>query len=351
MKITKIYPLILALALVFTACERVLMAPNPGTDSVAVFDEYATLVKEKYAMLEFKGVDIETLSDSIRATINEDTSPEELFAKLATITLRLRDGHTVLIEDQFKANTLFAAFDLEAGYSTAFDYSILFNNYINSSTNPSIKTLEQGQEGLPRAVWGTLPQDNEIGYLWIPSWDIFLDDSELETIFSDLKDTKGMIVDQRQNGGGDPALATRVASYFTNETLSTGFERFKTGPGPNDFTDSPLSLEPANSTFRYLKPVAVLTDRLVYSASTTFLYSVDPLDRVFTVGQRSGGGSGSVADGYLANGWYWSMSTSEFIDARGRNLDDGLDPDIPVTFDPMDLTRDEIIERAIQELQ
>lgn len=351
MKTNKLILLTLALAWMFTSCERVFMAPNPGTDSVAVFDEYATLVKEKYAMLEFKAVDIDVLADSIRATITENTSPEELFEKVGTITLRLKDGHTVLIEDQQKSNSLFAFFDLEAGYAPAFDGDILVNNYIGKSVNRGMKTLDGGEGEGFRAVWGTLTQDTEIGYLWFPSWDISMEDSELETIFSDLKDTKGLIVDQRQNGGGDPALATKVAAYFTDATISTGYERFKTGPGPNDFTDSPLSLEPVNSENRYLKPVAVLTDRLVYSASTTFLYSVDPLSQVFTLGQRSGGGSGSVADGYLANGWYWSMSTSEFIDAKGRHLDDGVDADIPVALDLGDMTQDELIERAIQELQ
>ena len=69
------------------------------------------------------------------------------------------------------------------------------------------------------------------------------------------------------------------------------------------------------------------------------------------MGQRSGGGSGSVADGYLANGWYWSLSTSEFIDAKGRHLDDGVDADIPVALDLTDTTKDEVMEAAILDLQ
>ena len=84
---------------------------------------------------------------------------------------------------------------------------------------------------------------------------------------------------------------------------------------------------------------------------TTFLYSTAPIARFKTIGQRTGGGSGSVADGYLANGWYWSLSTSEFIDHLDRHLDDGIDPDISVALDLNDMTKDEIIERAILELQ
>jgi C-terminal processing protease CtpA/Prc len=131
----------------------------------------------------------------------------------------------------------------------------------------------------------------------------------------------------------------------------TGFERFKVGPQSDDFADSHVTLQPTSSSNKFLKPVAVLTDRNVYSASTTFLYSVRPIDQFTTIGQRSGGGSGSVADGYLANGWKWSLSTSEFIDDLGRHLDDGVDPAIPVALDTMVTTMDEVIERAIVELQ
>ncbi len=94
-----------------------------------------------------------------------------------------------------------------------------------------------------------------------------------------------------------------------------------------------------------------MTDRYCYSASTTFAYSTNPLSNVTFIGQRTGGGSGSVADGFLANGWHWSLSTSEFIDHLGNHLDDGFDPDIPVLLDLDDNTKDEVIERAILELQ
>lgn len=336
--------------LLLTACEKALMDANPKTDALAIFDEYSTLVKEKYAMLEFKDVDINQLSDSLRATISEGTNDTELFNTLGIITSRLRDGHSNLIQDKNDSLTLFAGFDLLAGYPAGIDLDLLIANYIAKDVNPSIQLLEGGDIGL-RAVWGTLVQDNEIGYIWIPSWDVDITDEEIEQIFTDLADTKGLIFDMRINGGGDPSLATKFASYFTDKAIDTGFERFKTGPAPNDFSDSRVILQPTDSRNKYLKEVRVLTDRNVYSASTTFLYSVDPIDRIKTVGQRTGGGSGSVADGYLANGWYWSLSTSEFIDAKGQHLDDGVDPDIPVALDLNDTAKDEVLEAAIAELQ
>lgn len=349
MKFIKIISLFLVIG-VFSSCEKALMDAKPNTDALSVFDEYATLVKEKYAMLEFKNVDIDFLTDSIRNTIQPEIGEEELFDKLGIITTRLRDGHSSLITDRTDPNGLYAGFDLLAGYPVGFDIDILANNYIGKSVNSNMTLLEGGAAGI-RAIWGPLNQDSDIAYLWIPSWNVEISDDEIEQIFSDIKDSKGLIFDMRLNTGGDPSLATKFASYFTDKMVDTGFERFKVGPAVDDFADSPVILQPTSSANKYLKEVRVLTDRNVYSASTTFLYSVDPIETIKTMGQRSGGGSGSVADGYLANGWYWGLSTSEFIDAKGRHLDDGVEPDISVALDLNDTTKDEVVEAAILELQ
>jgi hypothetical protein len=350
MKIINILGILLVTILGLTSCEKVLMDSNPKTDNLAIFNEYTKLVKEKYAMLEFKNVDIDKMSAEIRKTITPQMTDEQLFEKLGLITQSLRDGHSSLIMDNSNEESPVVAFDLLEGYSEGFNVEIMAKKYIGKDINPRIKILEGGEEGI-RAAWGVLNQDKNIGYLWIPSWDVEISDKEIETIFSELKNTKGLVFDMRLNGGGDPELAAKFASYFTDKSVYCGYERFKTGPSTNDFKDSKINLIPTGSTNKYLKPVAVLTDRNVYSASTTFLYCVDPLENVFTVGQKSGGGSGSVADGYLANGWYWSLSTSEFIDAKGRHLDDGVDADIPVELDLKDKTKDEIVERAILEIQ
>lgn len=343
------YITFLGLIIIFSACENILMESNPETTNTAVFNEYATLVKEKYAMLEFKNVNIDALIDSLNPLITDKMDEETFFNHLSIITARLRDAHSNLFTLPINEET-FYSYDNLAGYPIGFDYSILTNNYVAESINPSIVLLLTEEDYL-RVIYGTLPQDNDIAYVWIPSWDVEISDKEIEKIFTDLGNAKGMIFDMRQNGGGDPSLAAKFASYFTDKPVYTGFERFKIGPGINDFSDSKIYLEPTSSSNKFLKPVMVLTGRFCYSASTTFAYSVNPLDNITFIGQRTGGGSGSVADGYLANGWNWSLSTSEFIDHLGNHLDDGFDPDISVVLDTLDTTKDEVIERAIIELQ
>lgn len=351
MKANKLILLVVGL-LGLVSCEKIIMKPKPETNSVAIFEEYTRLTKEKYGMLDFKQVDIDHLSDSLRPFVFDGMTEDSLFSVLGIVVQQLKDGHTALYSED---DVYFSGYDFISGYPFSLHGGILIDNYIGSAVAPEMQSLGTiGGDDL-RLVYGRLPQDNEIAYMFIPSFNTEISTEELETVFSALNSAKGMIVDIRGNTGGDPALATNIAAYFTDQDVYIGYENFKIGPGENDFMQSPANLKPASTDFRFLKPVMVLTDRFVYSAASTFCYSVNPLDHVTFVGQRTGGGSGSVAAGYLANGWIWNFSVSEFVgiddDGNEQHLDNGFEPDINVLLDTLDKTQDEIIERAIEELQ
>ena len=51
------------------SCEKVLMDPKPGTSNIDIYDEYAKIVIEKFGLQEVKGIDLESLTDSIRPFI------------------------------------------------------------------------------------------------------------------------------------------------------------------------------------------------------------------------------------------------------------------------------------------
>jgi len=57
------YIIIAIFITIFSSCEKIILKPNPETSNQAIFREYTTLVKEKYAMLDFKGLDIQHLQD------------------------------------------------------------------------------------------------------------------------------------------------------------------------------------------------------------------------------------------------------------------------------------------------
>ncbi len=329
------YIIILAgvLAIWSTACEEIAFEPQPEATNVQVYEEFWRVFSDKYAMFEAKGVNWQNTYNVTRNLVDNTISEDSLFSVLGSMTVSLRDAHTALIDP---VNGTESVFDIQEGFPENLDEELISREYLKGT-----------EKTLGGFVYAMLP-DN-IGYIVFRDFQSVVLDEELDQILTEFKDTKGIILDVRGNTGGDPFGAGKIASHFTEQEVFAGFERFKTGPGATDFADSPFTLLPTTGV-AYTKPMAVLTNRLCYSATTTLLYLMDPMLNVTFIGGRTGGGSGSVADGQLINGWYYSLSVSEFIDARGRHLDDGVDPDILVDLDPDNTNRDEIIERALLEL-
>ena len=96
----------------------------------------------------------------------------------------------------------------------------------------------------------------------------------------------------------------------------------------------------------------VLVDRGSYSATSLFALATKAFSNITLVGDTTGGGGGLPSGGQLPNGWTYRFTVSQVLDLNGNNFtEDGVPPDIKAAFDWSDLTKDEILERAILELQ
>lgn len=329
------------------ACEKVFMKPNAGTDNLSVFNEYAKICIEKFGLEEVKNINLEALADSIRPYINESLTEQQLFDYMAIITLRMKEGHTRLSDFDNEKSASYAFF---LGYPSAYNFLIVNKYYYGEEANPNVQTLTS-PESFFEIKYGFLPQDPEIGYIRIVSFDMDLSKEQLEPMMEYLKDAKGIIIDVRGNLGGFLQLGNDLASFFTTTEVVVGQNRIKNGPGKNDFATSIMSVKPSGSPNTFTKPVAVLHDRISFSTGTMFPIMMSAMNNVVTIGQIFGGGSGDIMDGYLTNGWHYIISTSNLINNDGNPTDNGIEPDIPVLLNPQDTANDAIIDRAILELK
>ncbi|PIB35105.1 hypothetical protein BFP72_06690 [Reichenbachiella sp. 5M10] len=344
----KHFPLVVFLMVaMFCSCEKITMHPNPDQDNESLFDEYAKVCIEKFGLTEVKGIDLVSLRDSIRPYINNQLSDSILFNYMAIMTVRMQEGHTSLedLEHDYYANWAFYL-----GYPSAFKFLLPQNYYYGKEANPNVQIISE-PDSLNEILYGFLPQDHEIGYIRVTNFDMDVSDSELEEMMRYLKDAKGIIVDVRNNLGGYVNLAARMAAYFTDEEVIFANNYVKNGPGQNDFALSKMKLSPTGSPYTFTKNVAVLQDRITFSAGSLFCVMMYSLDHVTTLGQPFGGGTGEIVDGFLSNGWRYNLSTSNMVDSQGRPTDNGIEADIPMVVNPEDTTVDVIIDRAILELQ
>jgi C-terminal processing protease CtpA/Prc len=230
----------------------------------------------------------------------------------------------------------------------------IFEEYMDLVTTkfalPDVKVISPGDSYF-EIQYGFLPQDQEIGCIVITTFSLSPSDQQLETMMEFLKDARWIIIEIRGNFGGFIEFGARLVSYFSEKAYVFATRYIKNGPGPDDFAASKMKITPSGSPCTFTKPVMVLHDRISFSTGSIFPVMMGPLEHVTTIGQTSGGGTGEIIEGYLANGWKYTLSTSNLMDARGNPTDNGMEPDIPVVYNPEDTATDAIIERAILEIQ
>lgn len=343
------YILLLSIVILsFTACENAYMNPTPETDNLSIFNEYAKIVTEKYALSDVKNVDLEALADSIRPFISDNISEEELYDYMYIITQRMQEGHTVLTARNIN-KTPFTSYEWYNNYPIAYSTG-LASLYYSPDSNPD--AVEYMPEGTYFSLhYGFLPNHKDIGFIRLTTFSIDLNNNELEMIMEHLKDTKGLVIDVRSNIGGFVELAARLTSYFTTTEYVFATNKIKNGPGPDDFASSEMKITPSGSPLTYTKPVMLLHDRVSFSSGSIFPVMMSPLDHVTTLGVTFGGGTGEIVEGLLSNGWEYIISTSNLVDSQGRPTDPGIAPDIEVLINEQDTLVDEVIERAILEIE
>ena len=294
------------------------------------FDALWTIIDEQYCFLDYKQIDWDAIYDQYQPFITPDMPNDGLFEVLGNMLAELKDGHVNL--------------------SSASNTARYWNWYLDYPRNFNESVVE-GYLGRDYRIGGgaeyTLLDDN-IGYVYYGDFSSGIGDGNLDEMLSYLSICNGLIIDVRNNGGGNLTYATKLAARFTNEKVLTGYIQHKTGKGHNDFSDpEPIYLEPSNS-IRWQKGVVVLMNRHSYSATNDFINSMRYLPNVTLMGDKSGGGSGLPFSSELPNGWGVRFSASPHLDAEGQHIEFGIDPDVKLDMDAEDEARgiDTMIEAA-----
>jgi C-terminal processing protease CtpA/Prc len=254
----------------------------------------------------------------------------QLFEVLCEMLGELRDGHVNL--------------------SSSHDVGRYWSWYENYPANYS-DTLQRIYMGTDYKIASGLDYrilDDNIGYVRYESFTSPIGEGNLDDVLMQLILCQGLIIDIRNNGGGDLTNAEKLASRFCQEKTLVGYIQHKTGPGHSEFSSlEPRYLEPS-SRIRWHKPVVVLTNRHVYSAANEFTVYMKTLPQVKIVGDHTGGGAGMPFSSSLPNGWNVRFSAVPSYDAQRQSTEFGIAPDYYVTISDEDFQRgkDTIIEFA-----
>lgn len=275
------------------------------------FEHTWHLFNDYYPFMQQRNVDWQAQWDTYRPLVNEGTSPEDLFSILSQLVSPLDDGHiditveTDVLDEEFSpalpkgwdTKALLLSNEYNIDTDDAFEH-LAYNALDNISERYGISELIHNEEDQIPVAWGKL--EGNIGYINIAGMGYFHSDGsvpnidealtnvnkQMTTIIEGLKDTEGMIIDVRFNGGGHEDISLLIASYFTDKKrLAFTKENYNTGNA------TPLKewyIEP-NSNITYAKPVVVLTAENTASAAEVFTLSMRTLPQVTHIGETTQG--------------------------------------------------------------
>lgn len=298
------------------------------------FEALWQTIDEHYCFFDYKqqqyGLDWQAVYNKYKVRVSDKMTTSQLFEVCCDMLAELRDGHVNL--------------------SSAADYGHYWTFQEAYPKNFS-DTLYRHYMGTDYKIGSSLYYrvlDDNIGYVRCSSFENAIGEGNLDEILSYFILCRGLIIDIRNNGGGELTTAERLASRFVHEKTLVGYMRHKTGRGHGDFSAmEPRYLEPS-SNVRWYKKVCVLTNRSVYSAANSFAVMMRALPNVTLVGDRTGGGSGMPMSSSLPNGWNVRYSACPMYDSNGQHTEFGVDPDVWVSLSDVSTAqnRDDIIESA-----
>ena len=194
---------------------------------------------------------------------------------------------------------------------------------------------------------------NQVGYIVIDSWSNATTPAQFDRALEQMRNTRGLIVDVRLNGGGSENLAMEVAGRFIDKEFVYGYDRVRNGSSHTNLTEKRARTFGPRGPWRYNRPVILLIGQKCMSSNESFVGMMTGDPDLLTMGDHTCGSSGNPE--IIKLPMNMTVSVPRWIDylPDGTVLDEhGFQPQIQ--FDPppgaFDGDRDGLLSAALQRL-
>lgn len=341
------------------------------------FDVFYHTFLENYAYFKTRNVNWDSLYKRKRAEISKQTTPAKLHQLLTEMTGHINDGHTAIaMPDELHKTSTATAEESPAGPSLKkLRDHVLYKNV----KKPTISGRDMLGKGIIN--WGVI-KDN-MGYIQINSMICYLDFKIADSVTGnayweqytshlfkepdvqtkeaaiagkfigkalyELRNTKGIILDLRFNGGGFDLVSLELLKHFVKAKTLMFSKQAWTEKG---LTKKQLIFA-GPSAPTYLAPVVLLSSNSTASAAETFTMGTMSLPNFKRVGCKTEGIFSDALPKKLPNGWEFTLSNEIFTSASGQNLENiGIAPHVYAGAEDLKtiMTSDAAFEAAVREL-
>ncbi|HWI59973.1 MAG TPA: S41 family peptidase, partial [Bacillota bacterium] len=230
----------------------------------------------------------------------------------------------------------------------------VFNRPRSANANPAAYPgiLGRLNQAGSKVRW-TVTED-KIGYLVIDMWNDGAIPARCDEVLEEMRDTRGLIVDVRLNGGGSEDQALEVAGRFLARQFVYAYSQFRNGPSHTNLTAKIERTVQPRGPWRYNRPVVLLIGQKCISSNESFVAMMSGDPDLTTMGDHTCGSSGNPRIVQLP--FSMTVSVPRWIDylPDGTPLDErGFTP--KVQFQPrpgaFEGKRDDLLTAALERLR
>lgn len=177
-------------------------------------------------------------------------------------------------------------------------------------------------------VWNVQVLDGNIGFLQIHKFEHFYDArGKYAMAMEQLKDTRALIIDLRQNVGGWPEAVNTFATYFFDQRVHLDDIHYR---GQKQVVQNWTDAAPQGPRYGSQRPVFILTSPNTHGAAESFAYSMQKMGRATIVG-RATRGSAHLSDRFPLSEHFqaWIPVARSVHASSGTNWQSsGVQPDV-----------------------
>lgn len=184
--------------------------------------------------------------------------------------------------------------------------------------------------------------------------------SVFDSLFDQISNARGLIIDLRENSGGNSDPAFTILSYLVDSAFTTvtvklpEYMPWRRSQGLGTRWETTHWSQSANEKKQFKKPVVVLIGPATASAAEDFVAAFANLNRGKTVGEPTAGSTGQPIWFSLPGGITGQVCTNRTTFADGSEyVGVGINPDILVRPTVADIRsgRDPVLEAALRSLK
>lgn len=321
----------LIIILIFTGVAR---GQNPATypsDTTLSMPEknFETLwltFQDNYAFFKLRHIDWQQAYNRYRPQINSQTSDDSLYTVFTHMLAPFQDNHINLIIPSVKQFKSIKPSQFRQEFFNDSLVAAFWGMVDHTLAKKGFSEMRYAGPGFNGRKLFSFTTSKTTGYLRFNRCFVSQDADNipdtkmagkiLDSVFADFKNVKNIVIDVRDNVGGNDEFAFAVADRFADEKILGMTKRTRKG-GYEDFGKAEKwYIQPAGNKKKF-RTVTLLTNDKTVSAGDVYAMIMKELPRVKIIGTNTRGIYSDMYGFTLPNKWLVSLSNQRYYNAAG----------------------------------